>query len=174
MIAGLLLSETTEKESILAFLDDDTEVYRFKTNTEIAEKIEQENPDIVAVNVGSEVPEEELHEEEEELKEEGYSFTPSRTEPKKIKRLQALKAEVNHLMPQNAPEFIRFDPFITSEELALDGDASLESLGVATDNINSSREFDAVLGAVTARFYQQDQFNDLGVIVPDSLQDKEE
>ncbi len=168
MIAGLILTSDGEKKCNIAFLGDKTETFSVKTNSEIVEKIEEFQPEIVAVNVSSEQSREEFTKGEKDLIESGYSFTPSSSETKKVKRLQSLKAEIEH-KTEDLPDFIRFEPHITSEELALDSDKSLESIGVSADNIGSAKEFDAVVGAVTARFYQQNQYRDLGVIVPESL-----
>jgi len=79
-----------------------------------------------------------------------------------------LKAVLNRDM-MDSPDFIRFDPQITAKELSIDGDDALASYGVEPSDIDSARVFDAVLGAITARFYQQEQFQDLGIIVPQSL-----
>lgn len=173
MIAGIILSDNQQLDSKLTFLGDELELFSLETNQEIVEKIKEFEPEIIAVDSASEVTREEFSEQEEELKDEGYNFTPSRTESKKIKRLQALKAVLNRDM-EDAPQFIRFDPHITVDELAIDGDDALSSYGVDPSDIESARQFDAVLGAVTARFYQQDQFQDLGVIVPQSLESEED
>ncbi len=170
MIAGLLITETTEKECSLAFLSDTTETCNLETNPDIVDEIKKNSPEIIAVDVSEEQSHKEFTGGEEDLLESGYSFTPSSSETKKIKRLQALKAALEQSM-DNPPEFIRFDPHITSKELALDSDNALKSIGVDPETIGSSKEFDAVLGAVTARFYQQNQYRDLGVIVPKPLND---
>jgi hypothetical protein len=169
MIAGIILSDNEQLASQIAFLGDKLEVYSLETNQKIIEKVKEHEPEIVAVNSAGEIAREDLSEQEEELKEEGYNFTPSRTESKKIKRFQALKAVLKRDM-LDSPDFIRFDPHITAEELAIDGDKALKSYGVDPDKIDSARQFDAVLGSITARFYQQKQFQDLGVIVPQSLE----
>lgn len=168
MIAGLILSDNEQLNSELAFVGDEVETFSVEDNQEIVEKIKEFEPEIVAVNSASEVTREEFSEQEEELKEEGYNFTPSTTESKKVKRLQALKAVLNRDMEEPI-QFIRFDPHITAEELAIDSERAFESYGINASDLESARQFDAVLGAVTARFYQQQQFKDLGVIVPQSL-----
>lgn len=169
MIAGLILSDNEQVDSKIAFLGDELDTFSVETNQELVEKISDLEPDIVAVNSAGEITKEKLSEQEEDLKEEGYSFTPSRTESRKIKRLQALKAVLNRDM-MDSPEFIRFDPHITAEELAIDGESALSSFGVEPSEIDSARQFDSVLGSITARFYQQEQFQDLGVVVPQSLE----
>lgn len=172
MIAGLILSDNEQLNSEIAVLGDELKVFSLESNEEIVEKIQEFEPDIIAVNSAGEITREDLSEQEEDLKEEGYSFTPSSTESKKIKRLQALKAVLNRDMLES-PEFVRFDPHITSKELAIDGDDALNSYGVNSSDIDSARQFDSVLGAITARFYEQDQYQDLGVIVPQGLEVEE-
>jgi hypothetical protein len=172
MIAGLVLSDKEQLDSEIAFLGDEVKTYSLDTNEEIVEKISELEPEIIAVNSSGEITREQYSDQEEDLKDEGYNFTPSRTESKKIKRLQALKAVLNRDM-LDSPEFIRFDPQITAEELAIDGDKALNSYGIGPSNIDSARQFDAVLGSITARFYQQEQFQDLGVVVPQSLESKD-
>ena len=169
MIAGLILSDNEQLDSEMALLGDELEVYSLETNQEIVEKITELEPEVLAVNSAGEITREELSEQEEDLKEEGYSFTPSRTESKKVKRLQGLKTLIKREM-LDSPDFIRFDPHITAEELAIEGDKALDGYGVETSDINSARQFDAVLGSITARFYQQEQFQDLGVVVPRNLE----
>lgn len=170
MIAGLILTDSTSKKSSIAFLDDDsTESFQIEENPELVQLIAERKPDIIAVNSSTDKSPEELTEKESELKEAGHAFTPNSHQKTIARRLEALESLLFEKMGAEGPEFVRFDPAITSKELAIDGDEALESIGVNTSEITSSREFDAVLGAVTARFYQQNQYKDLGVIVPESL-----
>ena len=112
---------------------------------------------------------------EEELQEEGYIFTPASQDTKRVRRFQDLKRRLEQSMAsEELPEFIRFDSVITGRELALEDDKGLESLGIETSDINSSKEFDAVLGAVTARFHDQGQTEDMGVVVPQALHEDDE
>ena len=160
-IAGLYL---TEEECKLAVLDDGLEILTLETNEDILEHLNEVN--VLAVNAALKTGRE-LDEVEEELQEEGYIFSPGEND----ETLRRRAAHLNQLIKQKGlnTELIRYDPMITSKELAIDGDQALESMGVDPENIESSHEFDAALGAVTARFYQQDQFEDLGVIVPEAL-----
>lgn len=169
MIAGLILTESTDQKSCIAFLGEDTETIELSTNPELIEAISERKPEVIAVDSGTERAPGELTEKESELKEEGHAFTPTSHEKMKSRRLEAIQSELFAEMGAEGPEIIRFEPGITSTELALDSDEALESMGVHTENITSARQFDAVLGAVTARFYQQNQFSDMGVIVPEPL-----
>lgn len=167
MIAGLILSGNLEEDCSLAFLGEELETMQVNTNKEIVDAIEEREPDIIAVDVGTKQSQEEFTKEERELKDEGYGFTPNAYQKKKVERMQSLERHINHSMGGRI-EVIRFEPQITADELAIDSEEDLASLGVE-GVIGSVREFNAVLGAVTARFYSQGQFEDYGVIVPQNL-----
>ena len=172
MIAGLVLTDTEEKESHLAFLGEDgLETVSIKDTGEIVDLIQENEPEVLAANCGTELSGREWTKKEEDLKEEGYSFTPASNEKKKVERMRAIKRSLKHHM-ERSPEIIRFDPRISTEELSLHGDEALRSFGIDPSNIQSSRQFDAAVGAVTARFYSEEQYEDLGVIVPQPLTDE--
>ncbi|PSH00205.1 MAG: hypothetical protein BRC28_00730 [Nanohaloarchaea archaeon SW_4_43_9] len=169
MIAGLMLASKEENKSSLAFIgESSTETFSIKDTGGLIDLILERKPEILAINCGTELNGDNLTKNEEELKEEGYSFTPSNSEKKKVERTRAIERSVKHHM-ENPPEIIRFDPFISSRELSLNSDDSVESLGVDTSNIGSSHEFDAVVGAITARFYSQNQYTRSGVVVPENV-----
>ena len=63
---------------------------------------------------------------------------------------------------------------ITGRELAIDSDEGLEGYGIDSSGIESAQEFDAVLGAVTARFYQQGQVREMAVSVPEPVKEQDE
>lgn len=163
MIAGLNLN--TEGESQLALLGEEVKLLKCDTNEDIVNNLPEE-VSILAVNAPVEKVEG-LTEKEEELMEEGYQFTPSTHNVELNRRsvhLQQMLFEKGREV-----EVIRFDSMITSKELAIDGDQALESYGIDTSNIDSSGAFDAVLGAITARFYQQDQCRDMGIQIPENI-----
>lgn len=174
MIAGLILKDTTEEESIIAFLGDELQIETASTNDDIAELIQENEPEVIAANIGTFEGPDTLNEDEEELKEEGFSFTPTSYERKRSRRMEALNSQLFSLMGNDSPEAIRFEPHITAEELAIHEDQGIKSLGIQTDAIESAEQFDAALGAITARFYQQSQYEDMGVIVPESMEVEEE
>jgi len=163
MIAGLYLK--TDMESKLAVLDKKLNITSLDTNQDIIDALPEE-VDVLAVNAPLESGKG-LSEKEEELIDEGYMFSPSTQN----KRLNQRALHLKQLMVENGlhAELIRFDPMITSKELAIDGDKALESYGVSSEGISGADEFDAVLGAVTARFYQENQCEDFGVQVPEPL-----
>jgi len=166
MIAGVNLK--TEGESKLAVLGKELIITSLDTNQEILEALPEE-VEVLAVNAPLENGKG-LSEKEEELIDEGHMFSPSTHN----KRLNRRALHFKQLMSENrlATELIRFDPMITSKELAIDGDNALESHGVSSKKISNAEEFDAVLGAVTARFYQEGQCSDFGVQVPEPLKDE--
>lgn len=173
MIAALILKDNLEEDSQIAFLGDELESFSVKENSELIELIEEYEPELIAANVGLRQGKEELTKEEQELKEEGHIFTPNSHKEKTVKRLDALKAQLTHETGLQ-PKFIRFEPQISAKELAIDSDNALEGYGVDSSEINSVGEFDAVIGTVTARFYQENQYEDLGVIVPEAVREKDE
>lgn len=173
MYCAINFSETDETESNVAFLGDDVEVFTVNTNEEIIELVAERTPQIVAVNTGLKEMNR-LSEGEEDLREEGHIFTPSQHDTKRVRRFQAFKGLLERkISGDEIPEFIRFDAMITGRELAIDSDSALESYGVDSSEISSSGEFDAVLGVVTARFYDQGQAEDNGVTVPNPLEEKD-
>jgi len=164
---GLLLKDDVEEDSVLVVADSEgTVTYSLNTNEEIVEMVKDEEVDILAADVGMDQGRDELNQGEKDLKEEGYSFVPSGHQVKRMKRLESLGAHLEHAMGVDSPEIIRFNPFISSDELAIHGDQGLESLGFDTKPLNDSEEFDAMLGAVTGRYYEQGAFRDMGVIIP--------
>lgn len=173
MIAGLILKDNVEENSHIAFLEDELESFSVKENSELIELIEEYEPELIAANIGLKQGKEELTKEEQELKAEGHIFTPNSHREKTVKRLDALKAQLTHETGLQ-PDFIRFKPQISAKELAIDSDKALQSYGVDASEIDSVGEFDASIGAVTARFYQENQYKDLGVIVPEAVREKDE
>lgn len=168
-LAGLILKDNLDEDCSVAFLEDENcEVFTVNTNEEIVNLIEEFEPEILAVNVGMEQRKGDLTQGEEDLVDEGYSFTPNSHKVKLMKRLESLEAHLTKNLGPDSPEIIRFDPFISMEELAIESDKALEGFGIDTGDINSTQEFDAVVGAVTARFYEQNQFEDMDVIVPEN------
>lgn len=173
--AGLILKDNTEEDSVLVVASSEKcEVWSPTTNEDIVEVLEEEKVEILAADVGMDQGREEFTKQEKELKEEGYSFVPSGQQVKRMKRLESLAAHLDHVLGIESPEIIRFNRFITAEELAIHNDEALESLGFETEGLNTSEKFDAMLGAVTARYYEQGAFRDMGVIIPGEGSEDEE
>jgi hypothetical protein len=174
MLCGINFAEDDSSDSGVAFLGDELETFSVESNEEIIELVEERTPKIIAVNTGMQ-ERESLSDGEEELQEEGHIFTPAQHDTQRVRRFEAFKGLLQRKLPgEEIPEFIRFDPVISGRELAIDTDSALESYGVDASGIESSAEFDAALGAVTARFYQQEQTEEMGVQVPESLHEDEE
>lgn len=169
---GIVLTEEDENKSAIATLGDEVESEKVETNEELADIIREVSPNIIAVNTGLKETRK-MSEKEEELQEQGHIFTPAYQDNTRVRRFQDLKRRLEQSMaPEDVPEFIRFDSVITGRELALEDDKGLKSLSVETSDINSSKEFDAVLGAVTARFHSQGQTENMDVVVPQTLKDE--
>jgi hypothetical protein len=174
MYCGIVFAEDDSSESHVAFLEEELETFSATTNEEIIELVAERTPELVAVNTGMQ-EQQELSDGEEQLQEEGHIFTPAQHDTQRVRRLQAFKGVLERKLPgEEIPEFIRFDPVITGRELAIDTDSALESYGVDPSDIDSAGQFDAALGAVTARFYDQEQTKDLGIQVPEALHEEEE
>lgn len=164
MIAGVLLRDDVNKESKLAFLGDELKIHSLNTNEEIVEKLDDYDPEVIAFDIGTEQSQKEFTKDEKSLQDEGFIFTPNSHQEKKVERLQSLERFLKHKI-DSIPEIIRFEPHITSKELDLASESELMRYGVEGE-IADDKEFDAVLGAVTARFYQQGDYEDYGVIIP--------
>jgi predicted nuclease with RNAse H fold len=161
MIAGLYL---TEDECSLAIIDEGLEVKKIEENQDIVEELGDSG--VLAVNAAIESGKD-LEQQEEELEDEGYSFVPASMNETLNRRARHLKQLLKE--KGKAFEIIRYDPMITSRELAINGDQGLESLGIDPSEIDGSQDFDAVLGVVTSRFYDQDQFEDYGIVIPEPI-----
>jgi len=170
--AGLILKDNLEEECKISFLtDNNLSCFSVSTNKEIVELIEEHEPEIISVNVGIDETPEEFTEQEQNLIDEGFSFIPNSQKKKLMKRLESLTSHLNKTMGVKSPEVIRFDPIITAKELAISNDSDLRGLGINTEDIISAEMFDAALGSVTARFYEQNQYEDFEVIVPSPLEE---
>lgn len=164
MIAGVnLRTDGVSKMAVLG--DEEIEILDIDSNMDIVEAL-NEDVSVIAVNAPL-TADEGLSEGEEELIDEGYRFSPS-THNTDLKR-RAMHLKQLFVEEGVESELIRFDPMITARELAIDGDQAVESYGVDSSDISGSDEFDAVIGAITARFYEKNQVKDLGIQVPEPL-----
>jgi len=168
MTVGINLKK--DGETKVAILGDGTKIISAESNKDIVDALDS-NSNIIAINAPL-IKSDGLSDKEEELIDEGYSFSPS-THNKVLHR-RALHLKQLLFEEGVEAEVIRFDPMITSQELAIDGDQALNSYGVSSSDIDNADEFDAVLGAITARFYEQNQCQDYGVQVPTPLRNDED
>lgn len=170
MIAGVFLVDSLDEDSSAVFLGDEvTEVYEFTENSELVEFLDDLKPEILALNSAMELTDE-TERYEEELSDQGFSFTPASHEKKLVKRIESLKRGIKRKLDSDNMEIIRYEPQITADELAIHGDEGFESYGIDASVLDSSKEFNAMLGAVTARFYQENSVRDHGIIVPGGKQ----
>jgi|GEM_PF-468552 hypothetical protein len=173
MLCGISFGESGE-DAAVAFISDETESFSVESNKEILDLIKDRKPQIIAVDTGLK-ERGSLSEGEEKLQEEGFIFTPAEDDTRTVRRFLSLKGSISQTIPgDEIPEYIRFNPVITGRELAIDSDEGLEGYGINSSNIESAQEFDAVLGAVTARFYQQGQIREMAVSVPEPVKEQEE
>lgn len=171
MLCGIAFGESGEDEAAVAFLSDSMESFTVESNEEIIELVKERKPEIIAVDTGLE-ERKRLSDGEEELQEEGFIFTPAKDDVKNVRRFLSFKAFLAQKLPgEELPEYISFDPVISGRELAVDSDEALEGYGVDASGIDSAKEFDAALGAVTGRFYQQNQVQEMSVAVPEPMRD---
>lgn len=173
MICGISFGESKENAAV-AFISDKTDSFSVESNQEIADLIEEKTPDVVAVDTGLQ-ERRSLSEGEQALQEEGFIFTPAKDDVRSVRRFASLKGSISQTVAgDDIPSYIRFDPVITGKELAIDSDENLEGYGVNASNIESAKEFDAVLGAVTARFHEQGQTDEMSVSVPKPVRQDED
>ena len=174
MLCGIVFGEKEEDESSVAFLSDEIESFTVNSNKEIIELVKDREPSIIAINTGLE-ERRRLSDEEEELQEEGFIFTPAKDDVKRVRRFQSFKPHLaQEVSGDELPEYIRFDPIISGRELAIDSDSAFEGYGIDPSDIDSAAEFDAALGAVTARFFQENQVRDLSVSVPKPIREEDD
>jgi len=87
MNSGLILKDDTEKDCQLVFLGDEISICSPNTNQEIINLIKEMKPKVLAVDVGTEVPREELNQNEEQRKDTSlHRPHTSRSEPEGWKR----------------------------------------------------------------------------------------
>lgn len=167
--AGVILSGDPETPCALAFLGDAVETYSVTDDEKIVEVIEDHEPRFLAFGHPMQGPDvdEGFREGEEELVDDGYSFRPQEMhDADKLERTVFLR---NSLKRTVMPEMIECRPRITANILDIEDDGDLKDFGLTVKKIHSMQEFEAVLAAITAQFYAQDQYEDQGFIVPKEL-----
>ncbi|MDY6770431.1 MAG: hypothetical protein SV186_00570 [Candidatus Nanohaloarchaea archaeon] len=167
---GIVLSGSKDEPCSIAFLSEELETFSETDDERILELISERRPSVVAFTVppvGADV-DEGFREDEQEMVEEGHSFLPPEMRDNdEMERALFLK---NSLQREGfLHDVIECRPMITAEILDIEGDDDLEELGVPTGEIMSMKEFEAVLAAVTAKFYANDSFEEKDFIVPKPL-----
>lgn len=166
---GIILSGDSDTPCSLAFLSDTVDTYTVKDDERIVELIKEHSPRFLAFSNPLHGPDVDdgFRDDEEELVDDGYSFRPpAMHDNDKLERTVFLK---NTLKKTVMPEMIECRPRITAEVLDIEEDEDLADFGLIVDAIRSMREFEAVLAAITAQFYAQDQYEEQGFIVPKEL-----
>jgi len=168
---GIKVSGERETPCGLAFLSDDVETFSETDDEQILKLIEERQPKIIAFSTSMQRsrPGEGFSEDEDELVDEGHSFLPrGMVDKDEIERAIFLRDSIKRL--SFIPEMIECRPAVTMEALDIEGDADLEDFGIETSSIHNTQEFDAVLAAVTAKFYANDRFKEKGFVVPEQLE----
>jgi len=172
VFCGLVLSGDRQTPCGVAFLGEGLETFTETDDERILEFIEDRRPTVVAFTVptdGSNV-QEGFREDEQEMVEEGHSFLPPSMHDKaELERALFLRNSLQRLGFLH--DVIECRPMISAEVLGVEGDQELEDLGVPTEDIRTMREFEAVLAAVTAKFYANDQYEEKDFIVPKRLEE---
>jgi len=171
---GLVLSGDAETRCAVAFLSDELETFTEKDDQRLLELIEERTPMVVAFTVppeGSNV-QEGFRENEKDMVEEGHRFLPPEMRDNdEMERALFLKNSLQRSGFMH--EVIECRPTISAEVLDIQSDDELEDLGVPTEGIHNMTEFEAVLAAVTAKFYANDRYEEKGFIVPKRLDDED-
>lgn len=170
VFCGIKVSGRKERPCGVAFLSERLETFSETDDGRVLELIEEREPKVVAFSTPLKrvKPGTEFSEEEEELVKEGRRFLPRGMMNKdETERAIFLRDSVKRLT--FIPQMIECRPEVTAQVLGIEGDEDLERLGVPAEEIHNTAEFDAVLAAVTAKFYANDRFEEKGFIVPKKL-----
>lgn len=164
---GLVMQKSKDIECGVAFLSDKVECFSEKDDKNILKLIKERDPDVVAFNtpLKAKKTDKEFREGEEDLIEEGFSFLPREMHDRnKLERTEFMKNTLKREVPQ--AEIIECRPMITAEVLGIEGDDELEDLGLETEDIHSTTEFEALLAAITAKYYANEMYRDKGFVLP--------
>ncbi len=167
---GIVLSGDAGTRCAVAFLSDELETFTEKDDQRLLELIEERKPVVVAFTVpmeGSNV-QEGFRDGEQDMVDDGHAFLPvEMRDNDEMERALFLKNSLQRSGFMH--EVIECRPMISAEVLGVQGDDELEDLGVPTDDIHNMTEFEAVMAAVTAKFYANDRYEEKGFIVPKRL-----
>lgn len=108
---------------------------------------------------------------EEELIKEGYSILPQEMRNRRL--LERAEFLCNSIKRSGVGStIIESNPGLVAKKLGITGDRQLEAYGVDTSDVENVYEFDALLLALTARFYAEDEYEDKDIILPKSLDER--
>lgn len=165
---GLVMQKSKDIDCGVAFLSDKVECFSETEDRDILELIKERKPDIIAFNtpLKASKTDQKFREGEQDLIDEGFSFLPRSMHNKhKLERTEFMKNTLKREVPQ--AEIIECRPMITAEVLDVEGDEDLENLGIETEEIHSTIEFEALLAAITAKYYANEMYRDKGFILPE-------
>lgn len=167
MIAGIKLSDSEDKISGIAFIEEELSTFSVKKDEEILDILEEKQPEVIAFNAHLKPPEKEenFREEEKDLIDDGYALLPygMGSTVKLSRRALSLKSRLSLDIETG---FIECDPETTREILEIQGDNELQNYGMDPEDTENTQEFGAVLAALTALFYSRGDFEDHGIVTP--------
>ncbi len=164
-VCGVKLKGEKQEECSVAILGEELETFSTKDDSEIVERISEEQPSVVAfTNPLTKPKDKDFRDDEQELVEDGHSFLPpSMFDNQLIERTVYIKKAIQ----QNyRPQVIETRPKVSSDILNIENDRDLELLGIKTEDIETMEEFESVVAAITARKYLKNSCKDKGFIVP--------
>lgn len=164
-VTGIKLTPEKQVPCSVAILEEKLETFSTTEDQEIIENIAKEQPSVVAfTNPHIRREEKGFREDEEELVDKGHSFLPpSMFDNNLIERTVFIKKSIQQ---QYQPKFIETRPEVSSDILGIEDDRDLEMLGIDTESIESMGEFEAVIAALTARMYTENDYENKGFIIP--------
>lgn len=158
--AGIKIPQSTGQLKAVIVSQESTDRIEAQNISSLSQAMSSSGVDIAAVNSALRARSN-LTDIEEQATKSGHSLTPGYMNSKRTARARDL---VRLLKPET--DVIRYVPQASMDSLLAYEDDDLESLGVETGPLQDSGDFEAALGAVTARLYSQGQFKDQGIIVP--------
>ncbi|MDY6789098.1 MAG: hypothetical protein SVV03_03995 [Candidatus Nanohaloarchaea archaeon] len=167
VFCGLVMQKEKGIPCGVAFISDELECFSEKEDKRILEMVADRKPEVVAFTTPLKADHKlkGFSDEEEELVDEGYSFLPrDMHDQAEMERTEFMKNSLKRHAPES--EIIECRPMVTAEILGIEGDPDLEDLGMNTENIHSTTEFEAVLAAITAKYYANNMYRDKGFVVP--------
>lgn len=185
---GIMLTGEKEKPCGLAFISDEGVTTHSTTgDEEIMSLLEDNRPKIIALNAPAErAKKNKLHEspddddesaldpetsqmftkDEEELVNEGHALLPQEMRDQQL--LERAEFLVNTVKRAGiGAQFIQSKPNLIAETLNVEGDTMLEAYGIDTSDIEHVREHDALLLAFTAKRYDEEDYEDKDIILPE-------
>lgn len=170
MYCGIMLRGDTETACGIAFITDDEVTTASTTeDDEILALLEEYRPIVITLNAPSEREDiDGFREGEEDLIEDGFSMLPQEMRDRGVlERAEFLTERIKR--SGVGARVIESDPHVVMDQLDIAGDADLKDYGYDTGPIESATEFEAVVLALTAKLYDEDHYEEKGLIIPKEL-----